>query len=231
MNILCHKNIFKINQTFILFVCWLSITISFNKRLFWTDWTNGSIHTHDLTTNETREIIHIEKPVKVVPLVVHVWDERLQPPGDNPCKHKNGNCSHLCLLSNSTEGFTCACPTGTKLLTPTKCADEPQDMLFLVQRTQISRISLDSPDYTSFKLPLGRVKYAIAIDYDPVDDFIYWSDEEVHAIRRARHDGSGRMDIGKILINLYDKLILIIQDCSFFSFFIVYRFTSASNKN
>lgn len=68
-------------------------------------------------------------------------------------------------------------------------------MLFMVQRTQISRVSLDSPDYTSFELPLGRVKSAIAIDYDPVDDFIYWSDEDVHAIRRARLDGSGRMDI------------------------------------
>lgn len=167
-----------------------SVTVLQN-RIFWTDWKIGSIHTHDLLTNETRELIDTAD----VPLVVHVWDERLQPPGDNPCKHRNGNCSHLCLLSNSTAGYTCACPTGHQLITPTKCADEPQEMLFLVQRTQISRISLDSPDYTSFPLPLGRVKYAIAIDYDPVDDFIYWSDEKMHAIRRARLDGSGQMDI------------------------------------
>lgn len=58
---------------------------------------------HDLDTNETRELIDTPD----VPLVVHVWDERLQSPGENPCKHKNGNCSHLCLLSNSTAGFTC----------------------------------------------------------------------------------------------------------------------------
>lgn len=69
-------------------------------------------------------------------------------------------------------------------------------MLFLVQRTQISRVSLDSPDYTAVGLKsLGRVKSAIAIDYDPVDGFIYWTDEEEHVIRRARPDGSGKMDI------------------------------------
>lgn len=81
-----------------------SVTISpTHNRLYWTDWKIGSIHTHDLITNETREVIDSPE----VPLVLHVWDERLQPSGDNPCKHKNGNCSHLCLLSNSTAGFIC----------------------------------------------------------------------------------------------------------------------------
>lgn len=81
-------------------------------------------------------------------------------------------------------------------------------MLFLVQRTQISRISLDSPDYTVNALSLGRVKYAIAIDYDPVDGFIYWSDEDVHAIRRARLDGSGQMDIVTTEIERPDGLAI-----------------------
>lgn len=81
-----------------------SVTVSpDHNRLFWTDWKIGSIHMHDLVTNETRELIDSS----AAPIVVHVWDERLQPPGDNPCKHKNANCSHLCLLSNSTSGFTC----------------------------------------------------------------------------------------------------------------------------
>lgn len=74
-----------------------------HHRLFWTDWQIGSIHTHDLITNETRQLIDTPD----TPIVIHVWDERLQPSGDNPCKHKNGNCSHLCLLSNSTAGFSC----------------------------------------------------------------------------------------------------------------------------
>lgn len=167
-----------------------SVTLLY-PRLFWTDWNAGSIRFFDLLTNETNELIDLAE----VPIVVHAWDHRLQPAGDNPCNYNNGNCSHLCLLSTNSDGFSCACPTGIKLISPSKCADGPEDMLFLVQRTQISRISLDSPDHTSIPLPLDKVKYAISIDYDPVDDFIYWSDEKAHAIRRARRDGSGQTDI------------------------------------
>lgn len=162
-----------------------------HRLIYWTDWKTGSIHIHDLNANETRELIDMAE----VPLNIHVWDKRLQMSNDNPCRHNNGNCSHLCLLSNSTSGFTCACPTGLKLLTSTKCADEVHDILFLVQRSRISRISLDSPDYTRIQLPLGRIKSAVAIDYDPVEEFVYWSDEKRHAIRRARFDGSAQMDI------------------------------------
>ena len=33
----------------------------------------------------------------------------------NPCSFNNAGCSHLCLLSPSKEGFTCACPSGMTL--------------------------------------------------------------------------------------------------------------------
>jgi low density lipoprotein receptor-related protein 5/6 len=52
-------------------------------------------------------------------------------------------------------------------------------MLLLVQRVEICTISLDSPDYTNFVLPLSGIKHAIAIDYDPVDGYLYWTDDEV----------------------------------------------------
>jgi low density lipoprotein receptor-related protein 5/6 len=51
-------------------------------------------------------------------------------------------------------------------------------MLLLVQRVEICTISLDSPDYTNFVLPLTGIKHAIAIDYDPVDGYLYWTDDE-----------------------------------------------------
>lgn len=162
-----------------------------NKKLFWSDWTVGSINCYDLESGELKEIIDAPD----VPITVRAWDKSLQLPGANPCRTNNGNCSHLCLLSTNARGFSCACPTGVKLLTATQCADGPQNVIFLVQRTQISRISLDSPDFTSFPLSLGRVRSAISIDYDPVDDYIYWSDEEQHAIKRSRQDGTSIVDI------------------------------------
>lgn len=167
-----------------------SITLH-NRRLFWIDWDVGSIHAYNLTSLEHKEIIDTPE----VPMGVRAWDPNLQPAGDSMCKHNNGNCSHLCLLSTNSAGYSCACPTGVTLVTPNKCADAPQDMLFLVQRTQISKISLDTPDYTSFALPLGKVKYAIAIDYDPVEDYVYWSDELNHAIKKSSLDGSIQIDV------------------------------------
>lgn len=162
-----------------------------NKKLFWSDWTDGCINSYDLETGKLTDIIDAPE----VPITVRAWDRSLQQVGPNPCRVNNGNCSHLCLLSTNARGFSCACPTGVKLLTDTLCADGPQNVIFLVQRTQISRISLDSPDFTSFPLSLGKVRSAISIDYDPVDDFIYWSDEMQHAIKRSRQDGTSISDV------------------------------------
>jgi low density lipoprotein receptor-related protein 5/6 len=167
-------------------------SVTYHKRnLFWSDWHTGSINYYNLDGKEVKEIIDIPE----VPITVHVWDPSLQPLGNNPCLQNNGGCSHLCLLSTNDKGFSCACPTGVKLLNSTTCADGPQNVIFLVQRTLISKISLDSPDFTSFPLPFGKVKYAIAIDYDPIEDYVYWSDEEAHAIKRARPDGTAITDI------------------------------------
>ncbi len=66
-------------------------------------------------------------------------------------------------------------------------------ILLLARRTDVRRISLDTPDYTDVVLPLRSVRHAIAIDYDPVDGHIYWTDDEVRAIRRAYMDGSGEL--------------------------------------
>lgn len=162
-----------------------------NQKLFWCDWNDGSINSYDLERRDHRKVF--DSPD--MPITVRAWDKSLQQVGANPCRINNGNCSHLCLLSTNSRGFSCACPTGVRLLTETQCANGPQNVIFLVQRTQISRISLDSPDFTSFPLSLGRVRSAISIDYDPVDDFIYWTDEEQHAIKRSRQDGTVITDV------------------------------------
>jgi hypothetical protein len=59
-------------------------------------------------------------------------------------------------------------------------------MLLLVQRIEICTISLDSPDYTNFVVPLSGIKHAIGIDYDPVDGYLYWTDDEVNSVAFSR---------------------------------------------
>lgn len=130
------------------------------------------------------------------PMYIHIWDQKRQPLLSHPCEINNGGCSHLCLLAPSPPGFTCSCPIGIKLTNDNRtCADGPQELLLLARRTEICFIYLDSPDYSYRVLPLSDVKYSIAVDFDPVDNFIYWSDDEVKKIQRAKLNGSDQQDV------------------------------------
>jgi low density lipoprotein receptor-related protein 5/6 len=64
-------------------------------------------------------------------------------------------------------------------------------MLILARRTDLRRISLDTPDHTDVVLDIHGIRNAVAVDFDPVDLMVYWTDDEVRAVRRARLDGSG----------------------------------------
>ncbi len=66
-----------------------------------------------------------------------------------------------------------------------------QNILLLARRTDLRRISLDTPDYTDVVLQVDQIRHAIAIDYDVVDGHVYWTDDETLAISRAQLDGSG----------------------------------------
>lgn len=63
-------------------------------------------------------------------------------------------------------------------------------MIFLARRFDLRMISLDTPDYTYIEIAAKGVQHAIAIDYDPVDGFVYWTDDEKRLIQRAQLDGT-----------------------------------------
>jgi low density lipoprotein receptor-related protein 5/6 len=50
---------------------------------------------------------------------------------------------------------------------------------------------LDTPDYTDVDMELMNIEHAIAIDYDPVDNYVYWTDD-LKAISRVHLDGTGQ---------------------------------------
>ena len=68
----------------------------------------------------------------------------------------------------------------------------PEKILFLARRRDLRKISLDTPDYTAVVLPLSNILHAIAIDYDPVEGYVYWTDDEARAIQRSKLDGTGK---------------------------------------
>lgn len=52
-------------------------------------------------------------------------------------------------------------------------------MLIVAQRSIISKISLDSPDYTPYTMPLKDLKRVVTVDFDPKTEYIYWADSVV----------------------------------------------------
>ncbi|XP_055136598.1 low-density lipoprotein receptor-related protein 6 isoform X8 [Symphalangus syndactylus] len=161
----------------------------FEDILYWTDWSTHSILACNKYTGEGLREIHSNI---FSPMDIHAFSQQRQPNATNPCGIDNGGCSHLCLMSPVKPFYQCACPTGVKLLENGKtCKDGATELLLLARRTDLRRISLDTPDFTDIVLQLEDIRHAIAIDYDPVEGYIYWTDDEVRAIRRSFIDGSG----------------------------------------
>ncbi|XP_005110515.1 low-density lipoprotein receptor-related protein 6 isoform X2 [Aplysia californica] len=164
-----------------------ALTVS-GDSLYWTDWHTHSIHGCNKLTGAKCFLVLDDI---YAPMDIHAFMPSRQPNGRNMCGDNNGGCSHLCLMSPTPPYFTCACPTGIRLLADQRtCAKGAEKILFLARRQDIRQISLDTPDYTDVLLPLDRVKHAIALDYDSTSGFVYWTDDEVQTIQRAQLDGS-----------------------------------------
>ena len=42
----------------------------------------------------------------------------------------------------------------------------------------VRRILLDTPDLTDVVMPVSGLRHAVAIDFDLVNKFVYWSDDK-----------------------------------------------------
>ena len=68
----------------------------------------------------------------------------------------------------------------------------PVQFLLFAKKVDLRRISLDTPDLTDVILPVSNISQAVAIDFDPVDEFVYWSDDEKFEIKRSKMNGQGK---------------------------------------
>ena len=62
--------------------------------------------------------------------------------------------------------------------------------MIVARRTELRLVSLDTLDHTAIVLPVRIMTHVLAIEYDPVGKFVYWTDQDV--IKRAKLDGSGK---------------------------------------
>lgn len=93
--------------------------------------------------------------------------------GTNGCAENNGGCSHLCF--HRPQGLSCACPMGLELLSDLRTCVVPEAFLLFTNRADIRSISLGT-NSNDVPIPLTGVKEASALDFDVLENRIYWTD-------------------------------------------------------
>ncbi|CAG7815670.1 unnamed protein product [Allacma fusca] len=149
----------------------------YQNVLYWSDWHTNSLHSIRVDTNQIRTL-----PTKsnITPMDLVIFEEPDKPKETNPCA--DAKCSHICLLSESTRGFKCACPVGVKLLKDgTICNDDIESFLIVARGTDIRRISLDTTDYTDVLMGFTGIKHLLTVDY--WNGSVFWTDDEARKIR------------------------------------------------
>ena len=71
---------------------------------------------------------------------------------------------------------------------------------------------LDTPDITDVVVSVSGISHAVAIDFDPVNKFLYWSDDEKLEIKRCRMNGQSKLVV-TLHVSLFGELLLILFEC------------------
>ncbi|XP_070536212.1 low-density lipoprotein receptor-related protein 4-like [Ptychodera flava] len=158
----------------------------FEDYIYWTDWHTKSINSANKFTGNDVETIHTRLHF---PMDIHTFHPQRQPAAINQCGEDNGGCSHLCLPNMFS--YSCACPTGFKMLPNGRtCASRIERFLVFCRRTDIRLISFDTDERADTVIPLEGLRSAVALDWDQGAEHIYWTDVTLDTINRAKWDGT-----------------------------------------
>ena len=80
---------------------------------------------------------------------------------------------------------------------------DPSRLLFFARKKSLRRMFLDTPDPADVVVPVPGIQHAVAIDFDPVDKFIYWSDIEAFEIKRRKRMGQVFIGCGCQILTLF----------------------------
>lgn len=108
-----------------------------------------------------------------------------------PCLSSQNNCSHLCLRA-SENTFVCDCPTGMTLssTSSTSCVVVKKDFEIYFADSHAKTVNhlVKYVNQSGFSIrPLvtpsnERLDYPVALDYDPLEEYIYWTDRKTKKV-------------------------------------------------
>nr|XP_002125537.4 uncharacterized protein LOC100176236 isoform X1 [Ciona intestinalis] len=159
----------------------------FNNRLYFSIWGQTSLFS--INSNGGGDKRRVVTSLSTRAMGVGVVNEQLQRNTryTNPCwTNLKGGCSHLC-LPTSYSTYTCACPSNTGLVLArdaTNCV-VPNNFILSTSLDE-GTIMLTSLDPGSPRTPvvLAQAHQPSAVDYDPIDQMVYWSDVGMNGIYR-----------------------------------------------
>lgn len=181
----------------------------YQNVLYWTDWDKQSILSLNLTNSNQQVVV----TGLLKPMDIHVFDSSFDL-GFHTCAQNNGFCSDLCLLRSG--GYQCACPTGMVLKPDGKSCDydlfrttSSEKFLIFAEADsgEIYKIPLTVPEKPCYPLKISEnISRPIAVDYDLVEDKIYWTDVTLKLVARAFPNGSSVEIIAHINVDTPDGI-------------------------
>ncbi|XP_067025508.1 uncharacterized protein [Acropora muricata] len=128
----------------------------------------------------------------------------------NQCAINNGDCSHFCVVTSSSH--LCVCPTGFALKQDGRTCEDKIKKFFLftdADDRSTNIISLDVNYFAAKRLfpPLGNQR-PIAVDFDPVEDRVYWTDVEQGLIVNAFSNATGLKILFRCNVNVPDGIAI-----------------------
>ncbi|XP_042180439.1 low-density lipoprotein receptor-related protein 1-like isoform X1 [Oncorhynchus tshawytscha] len=162
----------------------------YGGEVYWTDWRTNTLAKANKWTGNNVTVV---QRTNTQPFDLQVYHPSRQPQAPNPCAANDEMrpCSHLCLI-NYNQTFSCACPHLMKLGADKHTCYESRQFLLYARQTEIRGVDIDNPYYNyiiSFTVP--DIDNVTVVDYDALENRIYWSDVRTQTIKRAFINGTG----------------------------------------
>ncbi|XP_016109653.1 low-density lipoprotein receptor-related protein 1B-like [Sinocyclocheilus grahami] len=162
----------------------------FGGGVYWTDWRTNTLARANKWTGHNVTVI---QKTSAQPFDLEIYHPSRQPQASNPCEDNDGRgpCSHLCLIDYNRTA-SCSCPHLMKLsLNNHSCVALKKFMLY-VRRSEIRGVDIDNPYMNVMTaLTVPDIDDVTVVDYDTLEERIYWADVKTQTIKRAFINGTG----------------------------------------
>ena len=150
--------------------------------IYVTDWIlNGIVKIHKRTNSSASAQIILKNLSR--PMDIQVISQQRQPSAENPCN--NSGCKQLCVIKSSNE-FSCLCQANYKLSSDNRSCERHTKFLLFARSWEVRGISLDENHEHDAMVPVLGLKSAVGIDYDALNDYVYFSDVKADKIGRVK---------------------------------------------